>query len=145
MRRLARLAFWGYAVLLFVATHWPNLRIESSVIDRPDILIHMCCFGMWTLLLIGTGYLAPGARDPVAESSGVRGWIRITTDVRTVLLAGAVALLYAAFDEVTQGVPGLGRTVAWDDYAANSAGIVIASIVAILGRYIFAALRQHRG
>lgn len=132
MKRLARLAFWVYALALFAATHWPNLRIESSHIPRPDIFIHMAVFGGWVLLLIATGYLAPGSDDPLAESRGVRGWLRLVTRPHAVLLAMFVALAYAAFDELTQGVPGLGRTVAWDDYLANSAGIMLGVALAAL-------------
>jgi hypothetical protein len=132
MRRLTRLAFWGYAVVLFVATHWPNLRIDSAYMERPDILIHMGAFGVWTLLLISTGYLATGASDPLAESKGVRGWARIVSAPRCVLIAWLVAMVYAAVDEVSQGLPGLGRTAAWDDYAADSAGIVTAAVGAMV-------------
>jgi hypothetical protein len=132
MRRLARLTFWGYAVLLFVATHWPNLRIDSTYIERPDILIHMGCFGLWTLLLIATGYLASGSNEPMAESGGMRGWTKIVAAPRCVLFTWAAAMVYAAFDELSQGFPGLGRTVAWDDYAANSAGILTAAIMSFV-------------
>ena len=135
MKRLARVAFWFYAIALFVATHWPNLRIESSHIPRPDIFIHMAVFGGWVMLLVATGYLAPGSDDPLAESRGVRGWLRLVTRPRAVLLAMFVALAYAALDELTQGVPGLGRTVALDDYAANCGGIVAACGAAALLRF----------
>lgn len=130
MRSLARIAFWCYALALFTATHWPNLRIESSYVDRPDILIHMCTFGLWAVMLVATGYVAHGSNDPLAQAHGVRGWVRIVTRPRAVMLAGLVALAYAAFDELSQGVPGLGRTVAWDDYGANSLGIVTAVVIA---------------
>lgn len=132
MRRLARAAFWMYAALVFTATHWPNLRIESGVVERPDLYIHMTVFGLWTLLLVATGYFADGAEDPVAESGGVRGWARIVTRPLGVVKVGVVALVYAAADEMSQGIPGLGRTVAWDDYAANSAGIVSAVAAALI-------------
>lgn len=132
MRKLARLAFWLYAIVLFTATHWPNLRIESNLVDRPDILIHMAAFGLWTALLIATGYLAPGASEPLAESRGVRGWLHIVTRPRAIVLVILTALVYAAIDEASQGVPGLGRTVAWDDYGANSAGIVAAGAAAVM-------------
>ena len=135
MRLLARIAFWCYVVLLFTATHWPNLRIESAYMERPDILIHLTCFGTWAALLILSGYMAKGARDPMAESRGVRGWVGIVTQPRVVALAWLVALLYAAFDELSQGIPGLGRTVAWDDYGANATGITLACLAAIaIGR-----------
>jgi hypothetical protein len=137
LRRLIRIAFWCYAVATFVATHWPNLRIESSVIDRPDILIHMTVFGTWAFLLAMTGYLEPASKDPLAESRGVPGWVRLVTRPRTLLFVGFTAAIYAAFDELSQGVPGLGRTVAWDDYGANCLGICVgAATAAALGRAV---------
>lgn len=105
--------FAVYAACLFAATHWPNLRIESRQIDRPDILIHIAAFAIWTVLLALSGLVGP--------------WLKS----RTALLAGAVALAFAAFDEASQALPILGRTAALDDYLADVAGIVIASLVVL--------------
>jgi hypothetical protein len=129
---LARAAFWCYVVVLFTATHWPNLRIESAYMERPDILIHLTCFGTWAALLILSGYMARGASDPLAESRGVRGWVGMVTQPRVVGLAWVVAVGYAAFDELSQGIPGLGRTVGWDDYGANCTGITLAAVGALV-------------
>lgn len=144
MKRLARIAFWLYAVATFTATHWPNLRIQSSLIDRPDILIHMTVFGTWAFLLVMTGYMERESADPLAESRGVRGWVRLVTRGRAVLLVILAAALYAAFDELSQGIPGLGRTVAWDDYAANCAGILAGSGAAMLLRRVVSGSSSGR-
>lgn len=137
MKVLARTAFWCYVVVLFTATHWPNLRIESAYVERPDIFIHLACFGTWAALLICSGYTANGARDPLAESRGVRGWVGMVTRPRAVGVAWMVALGYAAFDELSQGIPGLGRTVGWDDYGANATGITLAACAAlVVGRVL---------
>lgn len=120
--RLRRPAFWVFALAVFVATHYPKLRIESEILPRPDLLIHASVFGTWTLLLCLSGYVGPGGR------------------AATWLLGGLVALVYAAVDEVTQGVPWLHRTVALDDYLANAAGIVAVG----LGGALVAQVRGRR-
>jgi len=107
-------AFILYALILFTGTHWPNLRIESAYVKRPDLILHLTAFGTWTTLLWASGVV--GRRG--AWASPVR--------------AGLAGVLYAAFDELSQGIPGLGRTVAWDDYAADCLGVlagVLASLV----------------
>jgi hypothetical protein len=45
---------------------------------------------------------------------------------RNIVLSGATALAYSFVDELTQGIPGLGRTVDPADLIANGAGIVVA-------------------
>ncbi len=146
MRILARLAFWCFALLVFVSTHWPNLSVSSERIPRVDLAIHSPTFGLWALLLIGTGYFARGARDPLAESRGLRGWLVIVLGPRNVLVSGAVALGYAAFDESTQAIPGLGRTAAWDDFGANATGIVVVFVSSlVIGRVLAPMLNAGHG
>ena len=145
MRTLARLAFWCFALLVFVSTHWPNLNVSSERIPRVDLAIHSPTFGMWALLLIGAGYFARGAREPIAESGGLRGWLAIVLTPRNVLISGLVAIAYAIFDESTQAIPGLGRTAAWDDFAANATGIVMAVVAAlVIGRLLAPLLGGRR-
>jgi hypothetical protein len=145
MRILARSAFWCFALLVFVSTHWPNLNVSSERIPRVDLAIHSPTFGMWALLLIGAGYFARGARGPIAESRGLRGWLAIVMTPRNVLRSGFVAIAYAIFDESTQAIPGLGRTAAWDDLAANAAGIVVVIVVSlVLGRVLAPLLGGRR-
>ncbi len=92
-------------------THWPGLRAPSVGIERTDILIHLAVFGLWAVLLLGTAYAGVAA---TWRSIG-RGW--------------AIAVVYAAADEVTQALPGVNRVAAWDDYGANVLGITLACAV----------------
>jgi VanZ family protein len=114
--RLRRLAFWSYVPLLFTATHWPKLRVPLPG-NRPDLLIHFLCFGLWAALLIGTAYFGP-----------LLSWRNVGS---AFLMSGT----YAAFDEGLQAFPFVQRTCALDDWSANMVGIAIAcgaAAVAIL-------------
>lgn len=122
--RLLLPAFILYALVLFTATHWPNLRIKSDVIERPDLLIHLGAFGLWAFLLHLTSLLGP-PRSP-------------KTALRT-FIAGAV---YAAFDEATQALPFLGRTAVWDDYFANLVGVTLGVAAACAAARLFPALTR---
>jgi len=104
-------AFFLYAVVLFIATHWPALRIEGS--GRPDLVVHIGAFGVWTGALILAGFWGP------------------RLSARNVIISGAVAVMYAAFDEGTQAIPWIRRTAAWDDYLANVSGIALACLTCL--------------
>lgn len=108
-----RFLFGGYAGTIVVLTHWPRLRIEAPI-ERPDLLVHATVFFLWTSFAIASGIFGSAL-----SASNV---------IRTALLAAA----YAVVDEVTQGIPGLGRTVAMDDLFANSVGIASAMIIGLL-------------
>lgn len=113
-RGLRRAGFWVYAVVLFTATHWPRLEIQSGVIERPDLLIHIGAFGVWAALLSLSGLLGRPARGVVA--------LRVI----------AVGLVYAAIDESSQALPIVQRHAGVDDYLANAAGIVLGAAAAWL-------------
>lgn len=114
-RWLRVLAFVVFALMVFTATHWPQLRIEGPI-PRPDLYIHFVVFGLWALALNISGLLGePG-------------------NLRTSVLCFAVGLLYAAFDELTQMIPGLGRFAGLDDYLANAFGLAIGCALALLVR-----------
>ncbi len=113
-RRARRIAFAVYAATLFVATHFPNLRIDVPNIERPDLLIHMGAFGGWTCLLIASELVGP--------------WQAF----RAIALCTLIAVSCAAIDEYSQSIPILNRTSAWDDFAANISGILLASAAALL-------------
>lgn len=100
VRRPWRIAFIIYTLLLFTATHWPNLEIGTE--DRPaaDKLIHLYAFGGFAFLLWRTG------------------WIRS----RWVLLI--VGLAYTVFDETTQALPMLGREFSRLDVFASMLGVI---------------------
>lgn len=110
-RRILRLAFWAYAAVLLTATHWPSLTLEGPI-ERPDLVLHLAAFAVWGALLAASGIVAPvGA-------------------ARNGPLSALVGGLYASFDELTQGIPFLHRTVGLDDLAANFAGVLTGAFVA---------------
>jgi VanZ family protein len=112
-RWLRILAFVGIAVLLFVGTHWPQLRIEGPI-KRPDLVIHFVAFGLWSFLFCMTGLLG----EPGTRSNAIRCFL--------------VGLVYAAFDEATQMIPALGRFAGLDDYAFNVIGLIIGCSFSLL-------------
>lgn len=109
---LFRAAFFLYIPALFTATHWPNLKIEGS--GRPDLVVHLAAFGLWTSLFIASGFFGPAL-----------SW-------RNIRWAFLIAPLYAAADEALQAIPSLHRTAAFDDWLANLTGITLACISALV-------------
>lgn len=122
MRPLARAAFFVYAPALTIATHWPGVEIQGPV-QRTDLWIHVAAFFAATILLYASRVL--GALEQ---------W-------RTVALSIIIALAWAALDEWTQQF--FGRTTAPDDFAANAAGVWIASASA--GAWCAARNRPDHG
>lgn len=112
MRRWVRAGFALYALVIFVLTHMPKLKIEGPI-ARTDLIIHMGVFGLWTLLITACEFFGPAL------------------SARNIARSGVVALVYSAFDEGTQAIPILGRVCAWDDWFANAFGVVTA-VVAML-------------
>ncbi len=114
-RRLRVAAFVAFAILLFVGTHWPQLRIVGPI-KRPDLVVHFIAFGLWGFLLCVTGLFGePGTRSNAARCL-------------------AVGVLYAAFDESTQLIPILGRFAGFDDYAFNVIGLIMGTSLSLLIR-----------
>lgn len=121
-RRFWLWAFLGYAVLLFTLTHWPNLTIESEIVERPDLFIHLAAFGGWTGLLAMSG---------LAGTVG-EWW-------PTLLRTAVLGAIYAAIDEGLQAVPFVSRHCAWDDLFANWGGVAIGTLCAA---GVFATLKH---
>lgn len=111
-RPWVRAAFWTYAAALFVGTHWPKLTIPAS--GRPDILVHAVVFGVWTGLLVAAGFFGP------------------VRSMRNVVVAWAVAAVWSGVDEALQAIPFIRRNAAWDDWAANLAGVTLAAVIALV-------------
>ena len=119
--RVCKAGFVAWALLLFTLTHWPNLQVDAGI-PRTDLWAHAIGYGVWTFLLIASGFL------------GARGsW-------KSVGLGMPLALLYAGLDEASQGIPGLGRFVTWEDFAANSIGVWIGASAWV----VWLAIRDRR-
>ena len=112
--------FWLYVLLVYFLTHAPGVRIEGPI-PRPDLIVHMTVFGLWTALCIACGFFG-------------RMW-----SARNIVFSGMVALAYSAFDEGTQVIPALNRVAAWDDWFANAAGVGAVSVAAL----VIARLRRR--
>ena len=99
--RHRRTAFVVVAILSFVATHLPRLKLGTG--GAPiDKLAHALNFAVLAALLWQTGW------------------------VRRVRAAAVVMVAWATLDELSQGIPALGRTVDFDDWLADLAGIAMA-------------------
>lgn len=104
MARPWRLAFVGYWLALTVGTHWPDLQLQTGVGRFPDKLAHILAFGGLTILLLRTRWLGAA-------------W-----------LAGLLIVLWAALDEISQALPGLRRTISWQDLIAGQTGVVVVMV-----------------
>lgn len=113
-RRSVRAAFACFALILFTATHWPALKVPH-VVPRSDLWIHASALATWTGLLIASRFFTPRA---------------LTS--RNILTAVAIGIAYGGFDELTQAIPILHRTCAWDDWGADSTGAILAGVLAFI-------------
>jgi hypothetical protein len=100
--------FAAYALTIVTLTHWPSLTVDGPV-PRTDLYIHCGAYGPWTLLLIGAAFFGP------------------LLSTRNIVISGIVAASWAVVDELTQGIPGLHRTVSALDLAANVSGAALAT------------------
>lgn len=115
--RLVRRVFWPYAAVIFVATHWPRLEIHAPI-ERPDLILHVGVFALWTVLCALCGFFGPAL------------------SMRNIALAGGVGLVYSFADEALQAVPFLHRHAALDDALANALGVALAAAVLVIVSFI---------
>lgn len=120
-RKRLRAGFWLYAAALFTATHWPALEIHVPSMDRPDLLIHFAFFGAWFCWFWASG------------------WVGEPLEARSILLAAIASVAYAGFDEGLQAIPFVRRHCAWDDFFANCGGIALATLLAGIIVFVWAA------
>jgi VanZ family protein len=111
--RTRRTTFGVYATIIFVLTHWPKLEVPIPV-HRPDIIAHIGVFGLWTVLCV------------------LSGWFGLWSSPRNILISAPVAAAYSGIDEWLQAIPFIRRQAAWDDFAANLAGVILGVIFASL-------------
>lgn len=108
VRGSAGLRVWRWGALaifalVFIATHWPNLRFDASA--PSDKFVHAIAFGGLTYLLWRTR------------------WLKHPWEVAICML------IYSAFDESTQSLPFIQRHTSLDDWIADAIGIVVVSIM----------------
>ena len=113
-RRTVRIAFVLYAAALTLGTHWPELSAPSAGPDHLDKFVHFVAFAIGTLLL------------------GLTGWLGSIEALRTAVFALSIGVAWSVADELTQGLPGLGRTVSGLDLVANLTGVAAASLTLVL-------------
>jgi len=107
--RAALAALPAYWVLLFVATHYPRVRIPGEL-PHSDKLVHFTAFGLLAFLY----WCFARACRPL--------------DMRSAWVSGGVLIAYAALDEYLQQF--FGRFTDLMDFVANTAGIV--TVLAVL-------------
>lgn len=109
-RRLAlRVCFGCFAAALFTMTHWPGLKVEGPV-PRTDLWAHVIAFGLWCVFAHVCAFFGP------------------VHSRRNLVCTLALSLVYAAVDEGLQAIPALNRHASLDDYIADAAGIIIATV-----------------
>lgn len=112
--------FGCYAGFMFVGTHWPALTIP--VPGRPDLMVHLVLFGLWTAMCIGAEPFGP------------------MLSLRNILASQLVSVIYAGIDEGLQAVPFIRRAAALDDFGANTCGVLAVTLFALtLRRFLHRA------
>ena len=101
---LRRVVFIVYAAGLASGTHWPRLQIGDPM-HPPDKLLHFICFGGLAFFLYQARYFR-------------RYWV--------LLLVG---IAWTIVDELTQQLPGLGRSFSIEDIVASSFGVLVATSI----------------
>lgn len=118
LRSLRAFALTAFAAA-FVATHWPALELKPGM--PGDKLLHAVTFAALTFLL-WRARLIPRL-----------GWLVLAM------------LLYAAFDELTQGIPWIRRYASVPDFIADAIGVSIAALaIATVPRPVGELGRMHR-
>jgi VanZ family protein len=112
-RRLTLVALPAYWVALFLATHYPHVRLPDEI-PQSDKIVHVTAFGLLTLLF----WAFMRARHPIGP--------------RFVWISALGLVAYAALDEWLQQF--VGRYTDLADFFANAAGIVTVSIILELVR-----------
>lgn len=95
-----RIAFCVWLTLLTIATHWPQGEIsDQPIVESPDKLLHMVCFGMLAFLFMCCGWMQ-------------NKWF-----------AWSTIAVWAVIDETTQHALPIGREFSWHDLIAGEIGI----------------------
>ena len=115
--RVASFCLIGYWLALFAGTHLPRVPMPNMAGGHNDKILHLVAFAGLSFLL---SWAIP---------------TKLTDRFRNVRLAGLSAILYGAFDEITQ-IP-VGRTADWLDLIADAIGVVVGLISYCVCREIY--------
>jgi len=117
--RSVRVFLFGcYAGFMFVGTHWPAFTIPMP--GRPDLVMHLVLFGLWTAMCIGAEPFGP------------------MLSLRNILASQLLSVIYAGIDEGLQAIPFIRRAAALDDFGANTCGVLGVTLVALtLRRFLY--------
>jgi len=98
-------AFLIWLTLLTLATHLPQGEVsDHPVVESPDKLMHMICFGMLAFLFMCSGW------------------------IKNKWLAWAIVSTWAWVDEATQSAMNIGRPFSTQDLLSSETGIACAMI-----------------
>lgn len=112
--RIASLCLLGYWLLLFAGTHLPRVQMPNMAGGNNDKILHVIAFAGLSFLL---SWAIP---------------TKMSDRFRNVRMAALCAILYGAFDELTQ-IP-VGRTADWKDLIADTVGAILGIIAYCIAR-----------
>lgn len=112
--RIASLCLLGYWLLLFAGTHIPRVHVPNVAGENNDKVLHVIAFAGLSFLL---SWAIP---------------TKMSDRFRNVRMAALCAILYGAFDELTQ-IP-VGRTADWKDLIADTVGAILGIIAYCIAR-----------
>lgn len=124
---LRRVAFIIIAAGVASGTHWPNLQMGDPTYPA-DKLLHFVCFGVLGLFMHEARFFR--------DDQTWRYWALF-----------AIGIAWTTIDELTQQIPGLGRSFSLEDIVASSAGFIVATSVCWATRprgSVGARLRRER-
>jgi len=113
--RARRFFLAAYTTGLLIATHWPQGAAGPGAPAGTDKALHVLLFGTWAALALRA-----------ASPARSRRW----TDIAVV---GVIGSGLAAVDEVTQGIPAVGRTPSVGDFLADLTGVLGVCAIAFVG------------
>ncbi|MCA9292494.1 MAG: murein biosynthesis integral membrane protein MurJ [Phycisphaerales bacterium] len=115
-RRLWRVCFVLYTILVLCLTLWPNLQVPGPV--RTDLVAHFTAFGTFTIVL------------------GLTRWFGPIGSLEALLLTFICASGFSIVDEAAQSHPYFRRTCVPDDLIANLGGVALGLVATVVLRLL---------
>ncbi|MBC24245.1 MAG: hypothetical protein CMJ32_10065 [Phycisphaerae bacterium] len=118
--KMWRLLFVIYAIMLEVGIHLPRLDFDSGDYPGPDKSMHLMAYSGLALLL----------------------WL--TRWIRSVELLGVILFAWVVFDELTQAIPGLERSISMMDAVAGWIGSLLTIMFILASKPVGESLSRSR-